>query len=88
MRFSVLAESIKFSEVQIMWNKIPESIREAIKTGLRNLVLGIIPALAAYLKTLPVEWAGVVYLLLVALDNFLHEYWKAQGDSKKGLVPF
>ena len=70
------------------WEKIPENVREAIKTGMRNLVLGILPALAVYFKTLPVAWGYAIYLLIVAFDNYLHEVWKEKGSDKKGLVPF
>ena len=46
---------------------------EAIKEPLREIVLAAIPGILAYLQTIPAEWALVLYLVLRAVDSYLHK---------------
>ncbi len=57
---------------------------EAIKEPAREIVLAAIPGVLAYLQTIPAEWAIVLYLVLRAVDSWLHK----SGIAEKGLSRF
>ncbi len=59
-------------------------IWEALKEPLRELVLAAIPGVLTYLQTIPAEWAIVLYLVLRAVDSYLHK----SGIAEKGLTRF
>jgi len=71
---------------------IPKPIMEAFKTGLRQMIFLILPAIGLYVQALPYEWAGVLFLFLNVLDTYLHQLWKAKTakdrSSWTGLAPF
>ena len=54
---------------------------EAIKEPARELVIAAIPGILAYLGTLNVTWATVLYLAIRALDSYLHELGRVKKDA-------
>jgi hypothetical protein len=54
---------------------------EAVKEPLREVLLAAIPGVLAYLGTLNVTWAGILYLVLRAVDSYLHELGKEKNDN-------
>ena len=54
---------------------------KAVKEPLREIVLAAIPGVLVYLETIQAEWAIVLYLILRAIDSYLHELGKAKKSS-------
>jgi len=66
--------------MKIDWKLIWESAKEP----LREIVLAVIPGILAYLQTIPAEWAFIFYLVLRAIDSYLHK----SGIAEKGITRF
>ncbi len=48
-------------------------IWEAVKEPLREIVMAAIPGVLAYLQTISATWATILYLIIRAIDQYLHE---------------
>jgi hypothetical protein len=59
--------------MKIEWN----TIWEAVKEPLREIVMAIIPLALERLAALPDVWAVVLYLAIRGVDQYLHEQEKA-----------
>lgn len=69
-------------DLKILWESLKEPLREA--------VLAIIPGILAYLGTLSTPWAVALYIILRAVDSYLHELGKATDSDRltTGLTGF
>lgn len=71
-----------------------DQIKEAIKEGLRVVVIATIPSLIIMLESGSVDVRSIAIVAIVAglraLDKFLHEMGKSYGDEEwmKGLTRF
>lgn len=63
-----------------------KAIWEAIKEPLREAVLAIIPIALERLAVLSVWWAVILYIILRAVDEYLHK--KAPEGVAGGLARF
>ena len=66
--------------MKINWKIVWESVKEP----LREIVMAIIPFVLAYLEKIPAEWAAILYLVIRAIDKYLHE----SKTMVKGLTGF
>jgi hypothetical protein len=54
---------------------------EAIKEPLREILLAALPGILVYLGTINAVWAGILYLVLRAVDSYLHELGKEKENK-------
>jgi hypothetical protein len=65
-----------------------EAILEAVKTGLRVVVLAVIPVLIDSLNKNSVDWKAILVVAVVAALTFVDSYLHETKIAEKGLTRF
>lgn len=68
--------------------KISDALLEAIKEGLRVVVLAVIPLLADSLGKGAVDWQLIEVTGVIALLRFIDSWLHGSGTAEKGLTRF
>ena len=63
--------------MKINWQLVWESAKEP----LREIVMAAIPGILIYLQTISATWAIILYLVLRAIDSYMHEKGKVEKDD-------